>query len=160
MADGFPDRMRNEGETVIDRLYKEQRLGQKNGKGFYRYEPDRKGKPKKLVDEELPALLEGVVGPAREFSDEEIIARMMIPLCIESVRCLEDGIVETPAEVDMGLVYGIGLPPFRGGALFYIDQMGLQAFCDLAGQHAELGKLYQPTDKMRAMAAAGQTYFG
>lgn len=160
MADGFPDRMRNEGETVIERLYKEQRLGQKNGKGFYRYEPDRKGKPKKLVDEELPALLEGVVGPAREFSDEEIIARMMIPLCIESVRCLEDGIVETPAEVDMGLVYGIGLPPFRGGALFYIDQMGLQAFCDLADQHAELGKLYQPTDKMRAMAAAGQTYFG
>ncbi len=160
MADGFPDRMHNDAETVIDRLYQLQRFGQKNGKGFYRYEADRKGKPKKLVDDELPALLDGVVGSAREFSDEEIVARMMIPLCIEAVRCLEDGIAATAAEVDMGLVYGIGLPPFRGGALFYIDQMGLQAFCDLADQHADLGKLYQPTDKMRAMAAAGQTYFG
>jgi len=160
LAEGFPDRMQADGETVIDRLYQLKRLGQKNGKGFYRYETDRKGKPKKLVDEELPALLEGVVGPAREFSDEEIIARMMIPLCIEAVRCLEDGIVTSPAEVDMGLIYGIGFPPFRGGALFHMDQMGLQAFCDLADRHADLGTLYQPTDKMRAMAAAGQTYFG
>ncbi len=160
LADGFPERMSADGETVIDRLYQLQRLGQKNGKGFYRYEQDRKGKPRKQVDDELPTLLEGVVGPAREFSDEEIIARMMIPLCIEAVRCLEDGIVTHPAEVDMGLVYGIGFPPFRGGALFYIDQMGLQAFCDLADRHADLGTLYQPTDKMRALATNGQTYFG
>lgn len=160
MAEGFPDRMAQEGETPIDRLYRLRRLGQKNGKGFYCYEQDRKGKPKKCVDESLPILLEGAIGPTREFSDEEIIARMMIPLCIEAVRCLEDGIVTTPAEVDMGLVYGIGFPPFRGGALFHIDQMGLQAFCDLADQHAELGRLYQPTETMRTMAANSQTYFG
>ncbi|MBA4502314.1 fatty acid oxidation complex subunit alpha FadB [Marinobacterium marinum] len=160
LAEGFPDRMAKDGETPIDRLYQQQRLGQKNGQGFYTYELDRKGKPKKSIDASLPSLLEGVVGPAREFSDEEIIARMMIPLCIEAVRCLEDGIVTTPAEVDMGLIYGIGFPPFRGGALFYIDQMGLQAFCDLADQYSGLGKLYQPTDTMRTMAANSQTYFG
>ncbi|GAA0794258.1 fatty acid oxidation complex subunit alpha FadB [Marinobacterium sediminicola] len=160
LAEGFPDRMAADGETVISHLFQQQRLGQKNGKGFYRYEQDRKGKPKKLVDEELSALIQGVSAAPRDFSDEDIIARMMIPLCIEAVRCLEDGIVNTAAEVDMGLIYGIGFPMFRGGALFYIDQMGLQAFCDLADRHADLGKLYQPTDKMRAMAAAGQTYFG
>lgn len=160
MAAGFPDRMEHEGENAIDRMYALERFGQKNSKGFYRYELDRKGKPKKLVDDAVPGLLAEVLGPAREFSDEEIIARMMIPLCIETVRCLEDGIVASPAEADMGLIYGIGFPPFRGGALHYLDSMGLAAFCELAANYEHLGPLYQPTEKMKQMAAAGETYFG
>ncbi|EAR63104.1 fatty acid oxidation complex subunit alpha FadB [Neptuniibacter caesariensis] len=159
MAEGFPDRMTHEGENAIDRMYKLERFGQKNSKGFYRYELDRKGKPKKLADEEVPALLADVVAEPREFSDEEIIARMMIPLCIETVRCLEDGIVATPAEADMGLIYGIGFPPFRGGALHYLDQMGLDKFCEMAKQYEALGPLYQPTEKMKQMAASGEKYF-
>lgn len=160
MAEGFPDRMEHEGENAIDRMYALERYGQKNNKGFYKYEMDRKGKPKKLEDEEVFGLLADVLGDAREFSDEEIIARMMIPLCIETVRCLEDGIVASPAEADMGLIYGIGFPPFRGGALHYLDSMGLAAFCELAAQYEHLGPLYQPTDKMKQMAASGATYFG
>ncbi|MGY8873050.1 MAG: fatty acid oxidation complex subunit alpha FadB [Pseudomonadales bacterium] len=160
MAEGFPDRMQHEGENAIDRMFKLERFGQKNSKGFYQYEMDRRGKPKKLADEEVFTLLEGVLGDARDFSDEEIIARMMIPLCIETVRCLEDGIVDSPAEADMGLIYGIGFPPFRGGALYYLDQMGLAEFCELAEQYKHLGGLYQPTERMKQMAAAGETYFG
>lgn len=160
MAEGFPDRMQHEGENAIDRMFTLERFGQKNSKGFYQYEMDRKGKPKKLADEEVFTLLEGVLGDARDFSDEEIIARMMIPLCIETVRCLEDGIVSSAAEADMGLIYGIGFPPFRGGALYYLDQMGLAAFCELAEQYKHLGGLYQPTERMKQMAAAGETYFG
>ncbi len=160
MAEGFPDRMQHEGENAIDRMFKLERFGQKNSKGFYQYEMDRKGKPKKLADEEVFTLLDGVLGDTRDFSDEEIIARMMIPLCIETVRCLEDGIVASPAEADMGLIYGIGFPPFRGGALYYLDQMGLAAFCELAEQYKHLGGLYQPTERMKQMAAAGETYFG
>lgn len=160
MAEGFPDRMEHEGENAIDRMYALERFGQKNNKGFYKYEMDRKGKPKKLEDEEVFGLLADVLGEAREFSDEEIIARMMIPLCIETVRCLEDGIVASPAEADMGLIYGIGFPPFRGGALHYLDSMGLAAFCELAAQYEHLGPLYQPTEKMKQMAASGATYFG
>ncbi|GAB2588248.1 fatty acid oxidation complex subunit alpha FadB [Nitrincola alkalisediminis] len=160
MAQGFPDRMGHEGENAIDRLYQLQRFGQKNNKGFYRYELDRRGKQVKVLDDEVPTLLEGVVGASREFSEDEIIARMMIPLCIETVRCLEDEIVATPAEADMGLIYGIGFPPFRGGALHYLDEMGLQAFIDMAAPYADLGALYQPTEKMKQMAANGETYFG
>ena len=160
MAEGFPDRMGHEGENAIDRMYKLERFGQKNNKGFYRYELDRKGKQVKIIDEEVPALLDGVMGEAREFSDEEIIARMMIPLCIETVRCLEDNIVATPAEADMGLIYGIGFPPFRGGALHYLDEMGLQNFIEMAAPYADLGPLYHPTERMKQMAANGETYFG
>lgn len=160
MAQGFPERMSHEGENAIDRMFKLGRFGQKNSKGFYQYEVDRKGKPKKLVDEEVFSLLSGAIGEAREFSDEEIIARMMIPLCIETVRCLEDGIVDSAAEADMGLIYGIGFPLFRGGALHYLDSMGLAAFCEMAAKYEALGPLYHPTERMKQMAAAGETYFG
>lgn len=159
MAAGFPDRMQHEGENAIDRMYSLERFGQKNSKGFYRYELDRKGKPKKLVDEEVPALLAEVVSESRDFTDEEIIERMMIPLCIETVRCLEDGIVDSAAEADMGLIYGIGFPPFRGGALHYLDQIGLDSFCEMTKKYEALGPLYQPTEKMKQMAAAGDKHF-
>lgn len=159
MSVGFPDRMQHEGENSIDRMYKLERFGQKNSKGFYRYELDRKGKPKKLVDEEVPQLLQGIAEKSADFSDEEIIERMMIPLCIETVRCLEDGIVASPAEADMGLIYGIGFPPFRGGAFHYMDQIGLDNFCEMAKKYEALGPLYQPTEKMKQMAAAGDKYF-
>ena len=159
MAEGFPDRMAHTNENAIDRMFKLERLGQKNQKGFYRYETDKRGKPKKIVDEEVTGLLSDVVGDAREFSDEEIIERMMIPLCIETARCVEEGIVASAAEADIGLIYGIGFPPFLGGAMNYMDQMGLAAFCEMADKYTDLGLMYAPTDTMREMAASGSTYF-
>ena len=160
MAEGFPERMKHEGTTAIDVMFDNKRFGQKNNLGFYRYELDRKGKQKKLVDEETYSLIKPVVQAQKEFSDEEIIERMMVPLCLETVRCLEDGIVETPAEADMGLVYGIGFPPFRGGALRYIDSIGVAEFCKIADKYADLGALYQPTEGLREMAKAGKKFFG
>jgi 3-hydroxyacyl-CoA dehydrogenase/enoyl-CoA hydratase/3-hydroxybutyryl-CoA epimerase/enoyl-CoA isomerase len=160
MAAGFPDRMTHEGENAIDRLYKLERFGQKNSKGFYAYAPDRHGKLKKQPDDSIAQALDGVVGAAQDLSDEEIIERMMIPLCIETVRCLEDNIVASAADADMGLIYGIGFPPFRGGALYYLDQLGLANFCAMAAKYADLGPLYQPTKGMQQMAASGATYYG
>ena len=103
--------------TAADIMYEEGRLGQKTGKGFYAYELDKKGKTKKVVDPQAYELLKPVVLEQREFTDQEILEIMMVPLCLETVRCLEDGIVESAADADMGLIYGIGFPPFRGGAL-------------------------------------------
>jgi len=160
MADGFPDRMKHEGTTAIDVMFDNNRYGQKNDKGFYKYELDRKGKQKKVVDEETYKLLEPVVQGKNDFSDEDIIARMMLPLCLETVRCLEDGIVEDPADADMGLIFGIGFPPFRGGALRYIDDMGVDKFVELADKFADLGPLYHPTEKLREMAKTGEKFFG
>ncbi|MGR0277536.1 fatty acid oxidation complex subunit alpha FadB [Marinomonas dokdonensis] len=160
MAEGFPDRMQHEGVNAVDRLFELERFGQKNGKGFYQYEADRKGKPKKIFNAEINELLAPVVASQTDLSEEDIIARMMIPLCIETVRCLEENIVASASEADMGLIYGIGFPPYLGGALHYLDQMGLQAFCELADKFSHLGKLYEPTAKMRDMAKNAQTYYG
>ncbi|MCP1313562.1 MULTISPECIES: fatty acid oxidation complex subunit alpha FadB [unclassified Halomonas] len=160
MAEGFPERMAREGKTAIQVMYENDRLGQKNAKGFYAYEEDKKGKPKKVTDEKAYELIKQVTGERKEFSDEEIIARMMTPLCLETVRCLEDGIVDTPAEADMALIYGIGFPPFRGGALRYIDAMGLDTFVAQAEKLAEeLGPLYAPTEKLKQMAQNGERFY-
>jgi len=160
MAEGFPDRMKNEFRTAIDIMFEAERFGQKTDKGFYTYELDRKGKQKKVKDDSVYDMLKPVVEGSKEFTDEEIIERMMVPLCIETVRCLEDGIVEEAAEADMGLIFGIGFPPFRGGALRYIDSIGIEEFNKIADKYADLGALYTPTDGMREMAKTGKKFFG
>ena len=159
MAEGFPDRMGSESKTIIDAMYEAQRLGQKNGKGFYQYELDRKGKPQKLVDPEADPVVASVQSSSKDFEANDMVDRLMIPMCIESARCLEDDIVSSAAEVDMGLVYGVGFPPFRGGALRHVDKMGLAAFCARADEFEQLGPLYHPTPAMRAMAKEGRTFY-
>lgn len=159
MAEGFPDRMASESATIIDALFEADRLGQKNGKGFYRYEPDRKGKPQKLPDPTVDPIIASVQQEPKEFDAQDMVDRLMIPMCIESARCLEDNIVSSAAEVDMGLVYGVGFPPFRGGALHHVDKMGLAAFCARADEFEHLGPLYHPTPAMREMASRGSTFY-
>ena len=111
------------------------------------------------MDEGALKLLQQVASCSRDFSDEEIIDRMMIPMCIETVRCVEEKIVDSPAAADMGLIWGLGFPPFRGGALRYIDTIGVDAFCRLADRYASLGKAYEATEGLRDMAAEGRTFF-
>ncbi|MBU2223604.1 MAG: fatty acid oxidation complex subunit alpha FadB [Gammaproteobacteria bacterium] len=159
MAAGFPTRMAKVDNDPVSAMYNAQRFGQKNGVGFYAYSKDAKGKPKKDLDAASAALLAGVAAPAKDFSADEIIARCMVPMINEAIRCLEEGIVASAAEADMGLIYGLGFPPFRGGPLRYADTIGLANFVALADQYAHLGEIYQVTDKTRAMAANGQVFY-
>ena len=159
MAEGFPDRMGKSGTDAIDVMFENKRLGQKNGKGFYAYSVDSRGKPKKDVDPTSYGLLKAAFGDLKAFEADDIIARTMIPMIIETVRCLEEGIVASPAEADMGLVYGLGFPPFRGGVFRYLDTMGVANFVALADKYAHLGGLYQVTDAMRTKATNNGSYY-
>ncbi len=159
MAEGIPERFSVDFKPASDLLFEAGRLGQKSGAGFYRYETDRRGRPSKLVDPEVATLLAPALGEAREYSAEDITARLMVPMCNEAVRCLDEGIVSSPAELDMALVLGIGFPPYRGGALRYIDQTGLGAYCDLADSLAELGPAYVVPDSLRSRAASNRPFF-
>ncbi len=158
MAKGF-SRMNIEFESAIDKLYEKKNLGQKTGKGFYSYETDKRGKPKKLKNPDIEQLMHSVQSTTRRFSDEEIVERMMVAMCIETARCLEDGIVGSSIEADMGLVLGVGFPAFRGGALRYIDSLGLVSFCSHSEKYEELGELYRPTEQMQTKAQAGDKYY-
>ncbi|MDR3416206.1 MAG: fatty acid oxidation complex subunit alpha FadB [Nevskia sp.] len=160
LAEGYPDRMGRDFKTALDVMYENKRFGQKNGIGFYKYETDPKGKPKKLAAEDSYKLI-ATVQPngTRDVSDEEIIDRLMIPMVIETARCLEEKIVETANEADMGLILGIGFPPHLGGALKYADIVGLKNLIEKCKKYESLGKLYEPTARMKEMAARGETYY-
>ena len=160
MAEGFPERMAGQGEAAVDLMFKEQRFGQKNKLGFYAYEKDKKGRLQKQIDHALVEKLAGLCENPIKLSDEQIIDHLMIPLCLEVARCLEENIVASPAEADLALVYGIGFPPFLGGALKYIDTIGLKNFCDKADTLAAVSPLYSVPTQMREMAAQGETFYG
>ncbi|ALF59519.1 fatty acid oxidation complex subunit alpha FadB [Psychrobacter urativorans] len=160
MAEGYPDRMKPDYKGAIEHLYENKRLGQKNGVGFYKYEMDKRGKPQKVADDTTYALLKDTTdSDAQTFDDQAIIDRMMLAFCNETVRCLEDNIVSTPSEADMAMIMGVGFPPFRGGPCRYIDQMGLNNYLALCEKYADLGKAYEAPQKIRDMAAAGETFY-
>lgn len=159
MAAGFPDRMKSNQKSMLDLLYENKRFGQKNGKGFYRYEIDKKGKPKKLYDEEVAQLFQKHVKASKDVSDEEIIDRIMIPMIFEAARCLEENIVEKAFILDIGLIYGLGFPPFRGGLLKYADSMSISTLLEKSVTYSHLGNIYQPNDLLKNMASEKKTFY-
>lgn len=159
MSAGFPTRMAKLDNDPVSVLYSNNHYGQKNGTGFYQYGTDKRGKPTKLPSEKSIELLAAKCADTKQFDADEIIARLMIPMVNETVRCLEEGIVNSAAEADMGLIYGLGFPPFRGGPIRYLEMLGLDNFIAMADKYQHLGEIYQVTDGMRAMAAAGNSYY-
>lgn len=159
MAAGFPQRMQKDYRDAIDALFEANRFGQKNGLGFWRYKEDSKGKPKKEEDSAVESLLGDVRQGSHEFTDQEIIARMMIPMVNEVVRCLEEGIIASPAEADMALVYGLGFPPFHGGAFRWLDTLGSAKYLDMAQAYQHLGPLYDVPAGLREKALHNEPYY-
>jgi 3-hydroxyacyl-CoA dehydrogenase/enoyl-CoA hydratase/3-hydroxybutyryl-CoA epimerase/enoyl-CoA isomerase len=159
MANAFPDRMGFTHKTVLEMMFEQKRFGQKNNLGFYEYEIDKKGKPVKKVNPAVYEMIKPAVKRQIEVTDEDIIMRMMIPMIIEASRCLEEKIVESPVEVDMGLLLGLGFPPFRAGALKYADSIGLKNLEAASQKFHEIGKLYEFTPFMKGLAAENKTYY-
>lgn len=164
LADGFPDRMKADFKGATKVLFELQRLGQKNGQGFYKYVADETGRKRKTVDPELKEILAAHVdaagGPGSvSFSAEEIRDRLMLTMCNEVARCMDEKIVSSPDEADMALIMGISFPRFRGGALRYIDQTGLKEYVALCDRYAHLGKAYEAPQILRDMADKGQRFF-
>jgi len=159
MAEAYPDRMEASEGSAINLLFKEKRFGQKNGKGFYQYSNDKKGKPVKTEDSEVKQIIKPCVQSQQSFTDEEIIERLMIPMCLEVVRCLDEKIISNPIDADMGLLMGIGFPLFRGGAVRYMESIGLTEFVEMSKKYQSLGKLYQAPKSLIDKAASGQSFF-
>lgn len=160
MAQGFPERMGKQGRDAIDALFEADKYGQKNGNGFYSYTIDRKGKPKKTFSEEILPVLADVCTDKQDFDEQTIIQRMMIPMINEVVLCLQEGIIATPQEADMALVYGLGFPPFRGGVFRYLDSVGIAEFVAMAQQYSGLGAMYQVPQMLIDMAEKGDSFYG
>lgn len=159
MAQGFPERMGKEGRDAIDALFEANKFGQKNGSGFYSYSVDKRGRPKKAFSEDILPILADVCQAPQEFDEETIIQRVMIPMINEVVLCLEEGIIASPQEADMALVYGLGFPPFRGGVFRYLDSVGIAKFVETAKGYQDLGAMYQVPQLLLDMAEKGESFY-
>ncbi len=143
---------------ILERVVTAGRLGQKSGKGFYRYE----GRTR-IVDPEVTALIEVVSRELgirrREIPDEEILDRLLHPLVNEGARILEEGIAIRAGDIDVVYVYGYGFPAYKGGPMFWAEQAGLARVVDtmrrLAPTH---GARWRPAPLLERLAAAGRGF--
>ncbi len=119
MDKAFPDRMK--APPGLDIVKSSGRLGRKNGKGFYLYVNGEKGLP----DPEIYKFLEPKAAASANASADEIAMRCVMVFINESARCLEEGILPSAYEGDVGAVFGLGFPPFLGGPFRYIDHVGV-----------------------------------
>jgi 3-hydroxyacyl-CoA dehydrogenase/enoyl-CoA hydratase/3-hydroxybutyryl-CoA epimerase len=133
------------------------RLGKKNGKGLYVYE-GKDGREKRL-DPEIYSLL-GVKPIAGKIAAERVVERCVLPMINEAARCLEERVVQSADEVDLGMIMGTGFPPFRGGLLRYADSLGAQRIVDrLRALEKEVGSRFAPCAYLLEMAQQGRKFY-
>lgn len=159
LSDDFPERMSRPSQSIITALYERNDYGQKTGAGFYTYTTNAEGRRSRSPNPDALALLDTLSTVSAPCDDETIIARCLLPMATEMARCLEEGVVASPAEADVALLNGVGFPAFRGGLVRWMDEVGVAKLCQLSDRYAALGEGYQATPTMRAMAASDSTYY-
>lgn len=144
-------------EKIVDRLMDEfGRNGKRTGKGFYDYPEGGK----KVL---WPGLVEHFVKPEKvaisEAEFEGLKERLLFRQAIESARCVEEGVLTSVADANIGSIFGIGMAPWTGGVLQYINYIGLPEFVKRADEFAaQYGDRFTPPQLLRDMAAAGKTF--
>ena len=94
-------------------------------------------------------------------SVKDLKDRYLFTVALEAARCMDEGIVTDPREADVGSILGFGYAPYSGGALSFIDGMGLKAFVKRAKElAAKYGPQFAPSDKLQEMAERGETFYG
>lgn len=141
----------------MDKLIDDKRLGKKNRRGLYLYKEYKKRNGKK-VDDSVYSLLG--VAPNRHFALKDITERCVLQMVNEAVYCLEEGIIESPRDGDIGAVFGLGFPPFRGGPFRYVDSMGAGEIVErlryLAG---EFGGRFEPARLLVEQAGSNRSFY-
>ncbi|UMA66223.1 3-hydroxyacyl-CoA dehydrogenase NAD-binding domain-containing protein [Roseivivax marinus] len=144
--------LRGHAKPVVERMVALGRLGRKTGAGFHDFPEDG---PKRL----WPGLAEEFPLTATQPDVETIKARLLSIQSLESARCVEEGVVERPADADLGSVLGVGFPPWTGGVLSHVDTVGPAAFVAACDMLADLyGDRFRPSDWLRERAARGARF--
>ena len=154
MGDAFGERLKV--PAGLNEVQNSGRMGRKNGKGFYKYENGKKTVP----DESIYELTQ----PARESTSllraEEIVDRCALVFINESVRCLEEGLLASAFDGDIGAVFGLGFPPFWGGPFKYVDLTGAAVIVDrLKGLADKYGARFAPATLLLRHAEKGTKFF-
>lgn len=143
---------------AFEALLGDNRKGKKNGRGFYDYATKLKKGKKRPVDESVYSLL-GLT-PQDKYSQTDIAERCIVQLLNEAVQCLDEGIISSARDGDIGAIFGIGFAPFLGGPFRYMDSMGLPALVSkLRSYEAKYGERFAPCAKLVDMAEKGETFY-
>ncbi len=141
---------------ALPRLAEAGFAGRKNRRGFYLY-PDRRSGGRKKPNPEIYERLGG--GDRRPFDAGAMAARCLLLMVNEAVHALQDGVIASPRDGDIGAILGLGFPPFRGGPFRYLDAEGPAAVCDRLDRLAEeLGARFEPAPLLRETARSGGTF--
>ncbi len=152
MHEAFGDRMKP--AASLPRMLGATRLGRKNGRGFYHY----KGGHKAGVDGSVYPLLG--VRPADEAEPEQVEQRLVYAMLNEAALACADRVVRSPRDADIGAIFGIGFPAFRGGPLRMIDDLGPGRVVETLYQLQEhFGERFRPAPSLLDMAKAGDRFY-
>lgn len=140
------------GSQAVEKLYASKRLGKKGRYGFY----DHTGK-RPIVDHRVESMIAPAGRPA--YRSEELVERLVYPMINEAAMCLAEGIVRSPEDVDIGMIFGTGFPPFRGGLLRYADdetaEKVIRRLEELTSRH---GSRFEPCTYLKDLQKSGKTF--
>ncbi|MGF1469528.1 MAG: fatty acid oxidation complex subunit alpha FadJ [Sandaracinaceae bacterium] len=158
VVEAFGERMR--APAGFEKLIADGRHGRKNGRGFYRYENGKKaGRGKKAVDPTVYAVLG--VEPTGSVEAEDIAQRCALAFVNEAARCFGEGILRSARDGDIGAVFGLGFPPFRGGPFRYVDTVGAKEIVRRLDRYRDRhGDRFAAAPVLRALAESGRTFHG
>ncbi|MEM7333649.1 MAG: 3-hydroxyacyl-CoA dehydrogenase NAD-binding domain-containing protein [Chloroflexota bacterium] len=139
------------GEPVMDKMIELGRPGRAGGGGFYEYN----GRSKNLWPELTDIFMDG----QSQIPQQEMIDRFMFIQSIETARCLEEGVLRSVADANLGSIFGWGYAPFNGGTLQFINAYGVEQFVARAEELADkYGDRFAPPQLLKDMAAKGETF--
>jgi len=147
----FGERMKP--PTAIDRVAQEGRLGKKSGKGIYLHSDGKRSE-----DSELLSKLG--IKSSKEISDDEIVKRLTYVMVNEAARILDEGLVREVADIDVGMIFGTGFAPFRGGLLRYADAVGPDSIVsDLDVLARDHGTRFEPCQFLQQLSVENRKFY-
>jgi 3-hydroxyacyl-CoA dehydrogenase len=153
------DKASSKGETLRDLLCEAGRFGQKNGKGYYDYDAERRPTASPQVEAIITAYTQRKSKPARELSVEDIQQRCLFPMINEGLKVLEEGIAVRASDIDVVWLNGFGWPRDKGGPMYYGDTVGPQrVLAVMETLLSERGVYMKPAVTLARLAESGGSF--
>lgn len=152
---------REKANNLLDKLCELGRFGQKTGAGFYKYDEKRNSSPDPFVEELIVKHSKERGLTRRTINDQEIIERALYAMINEGAKILEEGVAARPLDIDVVWIYGYGFPVYRGGPMFYADQVGLKTVYEAILKYQEQfgAEYWKPAPLLERLAKEGKGFY-
>ncbi|MBY0509307.1 MAG: 3-hydroxyacyl-CoA dehydrogenase, partial [Rhodospirillaceae bacterium] len=152
---------RERAANILDQICELGRFGQKTNAGYYKYDEKRNATPDPFIEELIVnhSAKRGLT--RRTIPDQEILERCLFAMINEGAKILEEGVVPRPHEIDVIWVNGFGFPAYRGGPMFYADQLGLEnVYKTMLKYRDQVGEqFFTPAPLLEKLAKSGKSFY-